>query len=170
MTYEFAIHHTPETAIISIRERVEEGEFPAFLGLAFPELFGHVGRHGVIATGHPFVIYHAFGPDRIDAEVCVPVAGPAPVGDRIKAHVLPAATIVRTLHVGPYEELGAAYQALSEWVGDHGYATAGPIRERYLNGPAEMISPADYRTEIDLPVVPVAAETPTDAPEPVPVG
>src|SRR5512134_2203494 len=35
MTYEFAIHHTPETAIISIRERVDEGDFPAFLGRAF---------------------------------------------------------------------------------------------------------------------------------------
>lgn len=166
MTYEFAIHRTPETAIISIRDQVEEARFPAFLAMAFPELFAHVGRHAVIATGHPFVIYHAFGPDRIDAEVCVPVAGPAPVDERIQAHVLPEVTIVRTLHVGPYEELGAAYQALHEWVGDHGYAPAGPIRERYLTGPAEMLPPAEYRTEIDMPVVPADERATIDLPDP----
>ena len=170
MTYEFEIHRMPEMGIISIREGVDEATFPTFLARAFPELFEHVGRHGVIAIGHPFVIYHAFGPERIDAEVCVPVAGPAPVDDRIKAHVLPETTIVRTTHVGPYEELGTAYQALSEWVDDHGYAAAGPIRERYLTGPSLEVPPSEYRTEIDMPIQPVAVEAGVEGPETVAVG
>jgi effector-binding domain-containing protein len=170
MTYTFEIHRLPETAIIAIRERVDEAAFPAFLGVAFPELFEHVGRHGVIATGHPFVIYHAFGPDGIDAEVCVPVAGPAPIGTRIRAHVLPATTVVRTLHIGPYDELSGAYDALHHWVADHGYAAAGPHRERYLTGPDLKVPPAEYRTEVDLPIIAVAVGTSSDAPEPVPAG
>lgn len=170
MTYGFAIHRIPEMPIISIREQVDEVGFPAFLARAFPELFTHVGQHGVIATGHPFVIYHAFGPDRIDAEVCVPVAGPALVDDRIKAHVLPETMVVRTLHVGPYDELGRAYQALGEWAADHGYAPAGPHREHYLTGPDLEVPPSEYRTEIDMPITPVAETAESSPPEPVSVG
>ena len=158
MPYEFALHQVPEMTILTIRQSVDEAGFPGFLGAAFPELFTHTGSHGVIVTGHPFVIYHAFGPDAIDAEVCVPVAGPAPEAGRITARTLPAATVVRTLHVGPYDELGQAYAALEAWAGDHGFAAAGPHRERYLNGPDATSSPADYRTEIDMPVIPVEAE------------
>lgn len=174
MTYEFATHHITDSAILSIRDQVPADAFPAFLGVAFPELFEHVGRHGIAVTGHPFVIYHAFGPDDIDAEVCVPVAGPAPVGGRVGARTLAGGTIVRTLHVGPYEELGSAYAALQEWVGDHGYVAVGPHRERYLNGPDVDVPPSEYRTEVDLPVESVTAQGGADEPardrEPAEVG
>ncbi len=158
MPYEFTTHEIPAMDILSIREHVEPDRFPGFLGGAFPELFTHVGRHGIVATGQPFVIYHAFGPELIDAEVCVPVIGPAPTEGRIAASALAAATVIRTLHVGPYEELGGAYAALSEWVDDHGYQAVGPIRERYLTGIGDDVSPSDYRTELDMPVEVVAAE------------
>ena len=164
MPYEFALHRLPEMTVLAIRESVDEAGFPGFLGAAFPELFTHTGTHGVVVTGHPFVIYHAFGPDAIDAEVCVPVAGPAPEAGRITAHALPAETVVRTLHVGSYDELGQAYAALETWATDHGYVSAGPHRERYLNGPDATSSPADYRTEIDLPVVAVEAGQPVAQP------
>ena len=164
MPYEFVLHRLPEVTVLAIRARVDEAGFPGYLGAAFPELFTHTGSHGIVVTGHPFVIYHAFGPEAIDAEVCVPVVGPAPEAGRISARTLPAETVVRTLHVGPYDELGRAYAALEAWVADHGYASAGPHRERYLNGPDATSSPADYQTEIDLPVVAVEAERPVAQP------
>lgn len=157
MTYEFAIHEQPAVDVLSIRDQVPADTFPAFLGVAFPELFGHIGRHGVAVIGHPFVIYHAFGPAVIDAEVCVPYAGAAPTDARIRSRELAATTIVQTLHVGPYEALGEAYAALAEWVDDHGYASAGPVRERYLFGVSDTADPADYRTELDQPVSVVPA-------------
>ena len=157
MTYDFAIQAIPAMAVLSIRDRVAMGDFQAFLGGAFPELFAHIGRHGVIATGHPFVLYHAFGPELIDAEVCVPVAGPAPASDRIATRTIAAATVVRTVHLGLYEELGTAYAALAEWLDDHGYAVAGPVRERFLTGVADDVPPDLYRTELDQPVVPLEA-------------
>jgi effector-binding domain-containing protein len=169
MTYEFAAHRIPAMEIISIRDQVAPDAFPTFLSEVFPELFEFVGRHGVPATGHPFVIYHAFGPEQIDAEVCVPVAAPGPADDRILARTLAAVTVVRTLHVGPYEELGSAYAAMTEWVTDHGYASAGPVRERYLTGVADDVPPSSYRTELDLPVDEVTTEAPTRG-TPVEVG
>jgi effector-binding domain-containing protein len=162
MTYEFTTHEIVEQQVLSIRDRVEPDAFPAFLGGAFPELFTHVGRHGAVPTGHPFVIYHAFGPELIDAEVCVPIAGRAPIDGRITMHSLPATTVIRTLHVGPYEELGSAYAALSEWVADHGLVATEPVRERYLVGVGDDVPPETYRTELDQPVAPLEA-TPEDS-------
>jgi effector-binding domain-containing protein len=164
MTYEIATHEIPEMEIISIRDKIAPDAIPAFLGGAFSDLFGYVERHGVVATGHPFVMYHAFGPDQIDAEVCVPVTAPGPLDARIKARTLPAANVVRTLHVGPYEDLGQAYAALTEWIGDHGYVSVAPVRERYLTGVTDDVPPSGYRTELDLPVDAVGAEATTRTP------
>ena len=70
-------------------------------------------------------------------------------------------TVARTLHVGPYEDLGAAYRALTEWIDRNGLEAAGPVQERYLNGPGDGATPAEYRTEVEIPVVPGAVAVPT---------
>lgn len=152
MTTAITTRQVPEVRILSLRDQIPADAFPAFLGRTFGQLYGHVGRHGVTTLGHPFVIYHAFGPDRIDAEVCVPVAADPPVGEGLTVRTLPAATVAEVLHVGPYEALATTYEALAQWISDHGFATAGPIRERYLTGPADDVSPSEYRTEIEQPI------------------
>jgi effector-binding domain-containing protein len=99
------------------------------------------------------VIYHAFGPETIDAEVCVPVDALVAGTDVLMSRVLPAATVVRTLHVGPYEQLGTAYEALTDWIATHWTDASGPVRERYLNGPGDGATPSEYRTEVEMPVL-----------------
>ena len=59
--------------------------------LRYGELYGYLGRSGVTPSGEPFVIYHSFGPDGVDAEVCVPVTVEVASTDRIASRVLPAA-------------------------------------------------------------------------------
>ena len=147
------LHRQP---IVSVREQLEQQELPAFFGRAFGELYAHLGRHGVPPRGEPFMIYHAFGPDGIDAEVCLPVPTVVPGTERVTYRERPAVTVAETLHVGPYDELGGAYQALTEWIADHGFATAGPVRERYLNEPGPGVPPATYRTIVQIPIEPVA--------------
>jgi effector-binding domain-containing protein len=156
MPYDINQHDLHPQPVISVRERLDQEQLPAFFGRAFGELYAHLGRHGVPPRGEPLLINHAIGPDGIDAEVCVPVANVVAVTDRIAYRVLPAVTVVDTLHVGPYDELGHAYQALAEWIGDHGFEAAGPVRERYLNEPGPGVSPATYRTIVQIPIEPVA--------------
>jgi effector-binding domain-containing protein len=74
--------------------------------------------------------------------------------------MLPAVTVAGTLHVGRYEDLGTAYTALTDWIGSHGFDMAGPVQERYLNGPGDELRPEDYRTEVEIPIVPKAAAAP----------
>jgi effector-binding domain-containing protein len=68
---------------------------------------------------------------------------------------LPAGTFVALTHVGPYDTLPAAYDALATWIGAHDLAVAGPPREVYLSGPD--VPPARTRTVVEFPVVELAA-------------
>lgn len=160
MTYAIATHHQAAQPIISVRGTCRPSDMPAFIGGAFDRLFGRLGRSGIEPSGPPFAIYHAIGAEGMDAEVCVPVAAVLPEADGVVSRVVPAMTVACTLHVGPYERLETAYQAVTQWVDEHGFAAAGPILERYLNGPGDTTTPSEYRTEIELPVVPVATAVP----------
>ena len=161
MDYAIAARELGPEFVVSIRERRPSPDIPGFLSGAFGELFGRLGLLGVQPAGHPFVIYHAFGPIDIDAEVCVPIDEGVSATGRIGSRELPAVTVARTLHVGPYDDLGAAYRALTEWINRNGLEAAGPVRERYLNGPGYGATPTQNRTEVEIPVVPAAVAVPT---------
>ena len=155
MKYRITTHETAPQPIVSIRERHPMDDFPAYVGRAFGSLFGHLATLGIEPAGMPMVIYHDFGPDGVDAEVCLPVALELLASGEFQSRVLPASTVARTLHVGPYDKLENAYGAIMAWIPKHEFDVAGPIQERYLNSPDE-VPPTAYRTEIEVPIVPVA--------------
>jgi effector-binding domain-containing protein len=156
MEYQVSMQDVPDQPIVSIRGRLAQSDLPAFIGRSFGELYGHLRLLGVKPGGEPFVIYHEFGPNEVDAEVCTPVAGPMKASGRITSRVLPAATVAQALHIGPYEDLHVAYAAVTHWVGGHGLEAAGPVRERYLDGPGDGVPPWAYRTIVEQPVVEAA--------------
>jgi effector-binding domain-containing protein len=153
MDYMITTHHVEPQPIVSIRDRRKQDALPEFIKTAIPELLGRLRLLGVGPSGPPFVIYHEFGPEGIDAEVSVPIDDPVAAAGRIERRVLPAMTVARAVHVGPYEKLGDAYAALWNWIRGHGLETAGPVQERYLNGPGDGVASSEYRTEIEMPVV-----------------
>ncbi len=152
MPYDVSTQEVPEQPILSIRQRLPTADLPGFIGRCYQEMYQHLGELGVETVGPPFVIYHAFGPGDVDAEISVPVAHPVEESGRLTSRVLPAGTVARTLHRGAYDQLGAAYTELTEWVDDHGFEAVGPASERYLTEPGPDVAPADYLTEIDLPI------------------
>lgn len=156
MDYVISTRESGPQPIVSMRDRRPTRELPAFLGESFGQLFGRLGLLGVVPAGPPFVIYHEFGPDDIDAEVCVPVAQAVTATGKVRSRIVPAATVVQTLHVGRYEDLKAAYAALTDWISRNEFEAAGPVQERYLNAPGDQVSPEEYRTEVEIPIVPAA--------------
>jgi effector-binding domain-containing protein len=160
MEYVIATHHVEPQSIVSIRDRRKQTDLPGFLKKTFADLFRRLGLLGVSPDGPPFVIYHEFGPDGVDAEVCVPVAQAVSANGKVQSRLQPAMTVARTLHVGRYEDLGAAYAAVSDWIGRNGFEPAGPVQERYLNGPGDHVAPSEFQTEIDMPIVPLVLAVP----------
>jgi effector-binding domain-containing protein len=57
--------------------------------------------------------------------------------------------VAAAVHAGPYDEVVAAYEALSAWIEGHDERQGGPPREVYLNEPAEGVVPL---TEVLIPL------------------
>ncbi len=154
MDYEVRVRDVAEQPMISIRGHTPLAGMSAFLGAAFGEEFGLLGRTGVRPAGPPFAIYHdpEFREEDVDLEVGVPVAEPVTGEGRVAFGMLPGGTVACTLHTGPYEEIGGAYRALAAWVQEHGHELAGPPRESYLVGMDQVKDPAELRTEVIWPI------------------
>jgi DNA-binding transcriptional MerR regulator/effector-binding domain-containing protein len=56
------------------------------------------------------------------------------------------------LHKGPYSALREAYMVVFRWIEDNGYAPAGNPRESYIDGIWNRGDPADWLTEVQVPV------------------
>jgi effector-binding domain-containing protein len=161
MGHEVKIGQRDATLVVSKRLPVRLSEIGGVLGQAFGEVYGHLQAGGVESGGPPFVIYHGMpaADEPFDVEICAPVlrAVDPPVGWLLQE--LPAGTFVTLLHVGPYDTVGAAYDTLTEWIGGHDLAVAGPPREVYLSEPDTP--PDETRTIVEFPVSEVGAPVAT---------
>lgn len=119
---------------------------------AFAELYACIGAAGATPLGPPFLTAAEPVGDTMDIEVgapCSPV--PEPTAELYRGR-LEACRAAVTLHRGPYEEIERVYPRLFAWVAEHGHHPAGRAREVYLNGPAEVSTPAEYLTELLVPI------------------
>jgi len=71
----------------------------------------------------------------------------------ISCRLLKGGHFASIVHRGPYDQLGIAYKALFDYLGEHGLALAGPVREVYHKGPGWIIprDPKKFVTEIMFP-------------------
>jgi effector-binding domain-containing protein len=68
-----------------------------------------------------------------------------PLTERVVRSALPAGRVARTVHRGPYGELGWAHRAVLEWCAVQGHRPLGPRWEVY--GP-HRADPAQLTTEV----------------------
>jgi effector-binding domain-containing protein len=125
----------------------------------FAQLYTAIGGAGLAPAGPPMARFDLdlADPDDADYEVAVPIAlgahGTIPDNPQgVRSGTLPGHYALVTTHNGPYEEIGAGYDALSKELTALGYAVTGPASEVYLVGSDSGAAPADYVTEVRLPV------------------
>lgn len=146
----------PAQAVLGLRRRGPYARIPEML----MEVFGVIMEKGAIPAGPPIFICHeasmeaadrATATGDADLEVVFPVANRVkPAGD-VAYYDLPGGRFAKTRHQGPYEECRPTYERLFAWLAGQGLSIAGPIREAYLNDPAE-VAPGEILTEIYVPV------------------
>lgn len=139
---------------IAVRATVTVEKLPEFFGSAFHELEVSARRAGVKLGGPPFARYHSVPPAPVDVEVILPVSGAVPDGGRVHAVELPAGAALQVRHLGPYDQLGAAYAELGMWMTEHGMQPADAVREVYLTSPGGMPDSAKWETLVIQPVQP----------------
>lgn len=147
MTYDITVEsRTPQPAAV-IRARVTRDEIPDLLNNAFPEIFGVLQVQAVPIAGPPFARY-GMGEEAFDVTAGFPVAAAVEPEGRVEMGGLPGGEVATTLHVGSYEGLAGAFDAVTEWVAANGRRIAGDPWESYLDGP-EVSEP---RTMVCFPL------------------
>ena len=64
---------------------------------------------------------------------------------------VPGSTVAWLTHRGAYEELGVAYHALCAWAQEQGHEQGAPMREVYLNDPAQ-VPIEELETQVLFPI------------------
>jgi effector-binding domain-containing protein len=141
-------------AVAAIRLRVTWAEMRQVMRPGLTEIHQVLGQQGVAPAG-PWFNHHVRQPsDTLEFAICVPVAAPIQPSGRVEAGMRSAATVIRTVMEGDYAGLGAAWGALRDWAAAQGHTTRADFWECYLVGPETSADPADWRTELNWPVIP----------------
>ncbi len=132
---------------------VPTSEICEIMDPAIQELIATVTGQGVIPSG-PLLSYHRKRPsDVFDFEISLPVPAPIPPAGRVINSSLPSRRVARTVYQGPYEGLGAAWGEFMDWIETNGHQEADDLWECYLVGPNSTDDPAQFRTELNRPLV-----------------
>jgi uncharacterized protein (DUF302 family)/effector-binding domain-containing protein len=159
MSYQIEITDTVPGTVFELHRTVRPGQVGPDIGAGLAELYSKAEVAGLHPAGPPTVTYLdpllPGKPMNVDLGVAVvPGTGHAEIEDTARIIGRHSQPVARTVHHGDYTGIGAAHEALAEWIFTHGYRSAGPPTETYLAGPDTVPDPTDYRTEVSIPVVP----------------
>ena len=128
------IGQSPRRHVLYQHFSVAMEEMPQTIGSSLAALYSRITEAGLIQAGPPFVIYQSMSaPWQVD--VCAPVASTIAPTPGFEVMELRATRVVSLLHVGPYDTIGKAYEAVDEYIKAQSLKTAGPPREVYLSPP-----------------------------------
>jgi effector-binding domain-containing protein len=145
MSYQVETKDVPAQQVISLTRDAYIRDLQAHLDGGIKSLTVYAQQERAQVTGLPLAIYH--GPVSEDqhalVEICLPVSGTIRPTIEIAAKELPAARVastVITMRQSIYPGALKAYEAVEQWIANHGYAPADRAREIYLNFNASIFS------------------------------
>jgi effector-binding domain-containing protein len=120
---------------------------------AFGSVAGYLARIGVAVVG-PAVSCYEMAEDTFHVASGFVVEGPFEEGEGVEPFRLPECEVATTVHIGPYDQLGQAYDDLKAGAADQGRKVeeSGIMWEEYWTGPEAP--PEETRTVVFWPVAP----------------
>jgi effector-binding domain-containing protein len=151
MRYETQFVDLQAQQVAVVRGHLVTEEIAEFIGPAFGEVINVLDKQGLHPTGVPFGRYRPTADGGFDVAVGFPSSDVVEPTGRVEPDQLPGGRAARTMHVGPYGDVGAAYEAAIAWLTEEGHEVSADPWECYLDGP-EVPEP---RTEVFIPCTPV---------------
>lgn len=126
-----------------------------FFGDRYGAIMAYLGDDSQNMTSAPLAIYHKWDEENDSATVAVSIACASEKSgtDKIQKGMTYAGSTIKVVHIGPYENTGAAHEFVYAYVGDNGYEMSGSPWEVYVTDPGEEPDPNKWITEIYYPVV-----------------
>jgi effector-binding domain-containing protein len=151
MTYQCELAEQSAQPTLSIRTRAAVQDLPQLFGRVYGALAQYLGELGEQPMGAPFAAYRNMDMQDLDVEAGFPVARQLAGKGEMQPGEIPGGKWAVTLHVGPYEQLRAAYDALGQWMKAHNYEPIGVAYEMYLNDP-QAVPPQELQTKVVFPL------------------
>jgi effector-binding domain-containing protein len=145
------LEKTPQPTV-SIRTRTSVQDLPQVMGTTYARLGAYLGELGECPAGAPFAAYYNMDMQDLDVEIGLPVVRRLPSSGDIQAGEIPGGKFAGCQYNGPYQDIGPAYEALSQFVHQNGRQPSGVAYEYYLNDPAET-KPEELMTYIVFPLL-----------------
>jgi DNA-binding transcriptional MerR regulator len=150
--HDVVVKDLPATRVVELTG-VAAGFAPEAIGPVVHPLCAELGRRLSAADVTPAGRLTCYYEQRAEDEVVVHAAIPASVGPGDLAGLtvadLPATRAATLVHRGAIDGVLPAWQAVVRWISAHGFASAGPQRELYLDCPED---PAGWVTELQEPI------------------
>jgi effector-binding domain-containing protein len=133
-----------------VRRRARQSELATVVPQGCGVVWDFVRKRALKAGRHVAVYLNA----HIDLEVGVEVEGVFDGQGEVVRSSTPAGAVASAIHFGPYQNLGAAHQAIRAWCAAHGHQLAGPNWEMYGHWQPEWnADPSGIRTDVFYQVV-----------------
>lgn len=150
ITYEITDQLLTEQDTAVMRGEIATQDVPGWLAAAYRAVDEYLRRAQVGPAGPPFARF-TFMNDVVAVEAGFPVPHEVPGDDPVEPSRLPGGPAAVTTHIGRYEDLTSAYEAIHRWLGEHGYSPAGPHWEVYFTDPSVEPDPTRWRTDVVAP-------------------
>ncbi|MDA8321128.1 MAG: GyrI-like domain-containing protein [Actinomycetota bacterium] len=126
-------------------------EIGGWLASAYDAVAGVIAARQAEPAGPPFARFHRHEDGEFTVEAGFPVTTEIEAVGQVQPGELAGGMVATTIHLGPYEAMEPAYEAVLTWIAEHGCEPAGDAWEVYFSDPAEDPDPAHWRTEIVQP-------------------
>src|SRR5664279_2435590 len=117
MTHQVVVERVPSELIAAVRVVVPVGGVARAWGPAIDQVWAYLRANPQVARELNLFLYHhpARAGDPITAEFGVQVAQRFEPAGEVRCVATPAGEVARTVHVGPYDQLGDAHAAIQAW-------------------------------------------------------
>ena len=150
MGFQCVLARQPSQPTLCVKTHAAVGQLPALLGSTFEQIMHCLEVQGQQPAGLPYVAYKNLGMSELEVEIGFPVAKPLPGQGAVQPGHLPGGTWASTLHVGPYDHVGASWDELQHFISASGHKSRGVGYEFYFDGPD--VPPERTRTRIMVPL------------------
>ncbi len=152
MAYEILTANLPASEAVAIRTTVPLKDLPSFFSEAFLELSQVIKKGSAEPVGPPFVRYYSVTPERVDVEAVMSCDKQVPISGRVQQLHLNAAQAAIVRHVGRYDKMKPAYDAITQWMANNDKHAIEAPREVYVTTEAEVPDPSEWVTLVEQPI------------------
>lgn len=123
-----------------------------------PKVRSYMQDNNINASGDPMTIYNTYDPENNSAIIssAIPTSTRVivPQDSDVLSGFMPAQTVVKTTLKGNYKNLQEAWAKANDYLSENDYERQedSPTFEIYLKGPAEEPNPAEWVTELYIPI------------------